>query len=76
MGAGGLQQAGCGHGALAVTAHHHSAAGGLLLAPGQVAELNVNRAGDVAGGKLGVLPDVQHGAIVDAVRADQFGRLG
>jgi len=72
---GAPQQAGGGHRALAVPAHHHRAGRRVRCQARQRAKFPVDRAGDVPGPVLAVLPDVEHGAAADPVGGDQLGRL-
>ena len=67
MVAGALREAGGGHGAFAVPAGDHGAFRCFPGMAGEVAEFDVDRAGDVPGDVLGTLPDIEDRAVGDAV---------
>ena len=64
------EDAGAGHGALAVPAHHRHRAGG-DGAVGEAAELDVDRARDVAGFVLVALADIDHRATASGWRDER-----
>jgi hypothetical protein len=65
------EQAGRGHGAVAMLADDRQRPGRRPRPFGERAELEVGRAGQVPGGELGVLADVEHPPAIDSVQTDQ-----